>query len=94
MILAGLNKTILAKLTGRSKGSLTGIDGGSRGHRPGDDPLDLPPEIVTTLAAFAPLFSDRTRAKAQLLAVGALLATAHHTVCSALRVIVAILPPD
>jgi hypothetical protein len=56
--------------------------------------LDLPPEIVTTLAAFAPLFSDRTRAKAQLLAVGALLATTHHTVCSALRVIVAILPPD
>jgi hypothetical protein len=37
--------------------------------------LDLPPESVAILAAFAPLFSDRVWVKAQLLAVGALLAT-------------------
>ena len=83
----GLNKQIiLAKLTGRSKGVADRDRWWFTGHGPGDDPLDLPPKIVTTPAAFAPLFSDRTRAKAQLLAVGALLATAHHTVCSALRV--------
>lgn len=48
--------------------------------------MDLPPEIVALLAAFAPLFSDRSWAKAQLLAVGALLATGSRTACSALRV--------
>jgi hypothetical protein len=48
--------------------------------------LDLPPEIVAILAAFAPLFSDRTWIKAQLLAVGALLATGDRTVCAVLRV--------
>ena len=49
-------------------------------------PMDLPPEIVAILAAFAPLFSDRVWAKAQVLAVGAILATGHRTVCAALRV--------
>jgi hypothetical protein len=48
--------------------------------------VDLPPEIVAILAAFAPLFSDRTWIKAQLLAVGALLATGDRTVCAVLRV--------
>jgi hypothetical protein len=48
--------------------------------------LDLPPEIVAILAAFAPLFSDRVWVKAQLLAVGALLATGDRTVCATLRV--------
>ncbi|HMB03933.1 MAG TPA: transposase [Isosphaeraceae bacterium] len=48
--------------------------------------MDLPPEIVAILAAFAPLFSDRTRIKAQLLAVGALLVTGDRTVCAVLRV--------
>ncbi len=37
--------------------------------------MDLPPEIGATLAAFAPLFSDRAWIQAQPLAVGALLAT-------------------
>lgn len=48
--------------------------------------MDLPPEIVAILAAFAPLFSDRVWVKAQLLAVGALLATGDRTVCATLRV--------
>ncbi|HMB03116.1 MAG TPA: transposase, partial [Isosphaeraceae bacterium] len=48
--------------------------------------MDLPPEIVAILAAFAPLFSDHTWIKAQLLAVGALLATGDRTVCAVLRV--------
>jgi hypothetical protein len=48
--------------------------------------LDLPPEIVAILAAFTPLFSDRVWVKAQLLAVGALLATGDRTVCAVLRV--------
>jgi len=48
--------------------------------------VDLPPEIVAVLAAFAPLFSDRAWVKAQLLAVGALLATGDRTVCAVLRV--------
>jgi hypothetical protein len=49
-------------------------------------PMNLPPEMVALLAAFAPLFSDRTWIKAQTLAVGALLTTGNHTVCAALRV--------
>ena len=49
-------------------------------------PVDLPPEIVTALAPFAPLFSDRAWANAQLLAVGALLAAGRRTVASALRI--------
>ncbi len=52
---------------------------------PETNPVDLPPEIVATLASFAPLFSDRTWTKAQVLAVGAILATGSRTVCSALR---------
>lgn len=49
--------------------------------------MDLPPEMVATLAAFAPLFSDRTWVKAQLLAVGTILTTGNRTVCAALRVL-------
>lgn len=49
-------------------------------------PVDLPPEIVSVLAPFAPLFSDRVWAKAQLLAVGALLVNGRRTVASALRI--------
>jgi hypothetical protein len=48
--------------------------------------MDLPPEMVANLAAFAPLFSDRTWTKAQILAVGAILAVGSRTVCSALRI--------
>ncbi len=48
--------------------------------------MDLPPEIVTVLAHFTPLFADRTWPKAQILAVGALLATGRRTVASALRI--------
>lgn len=48
--------------------------------------MDLPPEIVTVLAHFAPLFASRTWPKAQILAVGALLATGPRTVASALRI--------
>jgi DDE superfamily endonuclease len=50
-------------------------------------PVDLPPEIVASLAAFAPLFSPCVWTKAQTLAVGALLATGPRTVCSVLRVL-------
>ena len=50
------------------------------------DPVDLPPEIVAILPAFAPVFSDRTWVKAQVLVLGALLATGDRTVCVALRV--------
>src|SRR4051812_25441775 len=49
-------------------------------------PVDLPPEMVAILAAFAPLFSDRAWAKAQLLAVGAILAAGPRTVCAVLRI--------
>ena len=49
-------------------------------------PVDLPPEIIALLAAFVPLFSDRAWAKAQVLAVGAILAAGNRTVCSALRI--------
>lgn len=48
--------------------------------------MDLPHEIVAALAPFAPLFSDRAWAKAQALAVGALLVVGRRTVASALRV--------
>jgi hypothetical protein len=47
--------------------------------------MDLPPEMVATLAAFAPLFSDRVWVKAQSLAVGTILTTGNRTVCAALR---------
>jgi DDE superfamily endonuclease len=49
-------------------------------------PMNPPPDIVALLAAFAPLFSDRTWTKAQTLAVGAILATGSRTVCSVLRI--------
>ena len=48
--------------------------------------MDLPPEMVIILASFAPLFSDRVWVQAQTLAIGAILATGHRTVCSALRI--------
>jgi hypothetical protein len=48
--------------------------------------MDLPPEMVAILAAFAPLFSDRAWVRAQILAVGAILACGNRTVCSVLRV--------
>jgi DDE superfamily endonuclease len=48
--------------------------------------MNLPPEMVAILAAFAPLFSDRVWVKAQTLAVGALLATGPRTVCAILRI--------
>ena len=48
--------------------------------------MPLPPEMVVLLAAFAPLFSDRVWAYAQILAIGAILATGKRTVTSALRI--------
>jgi DDE superfamily endonuclease len=48
--------------------------------------VDLPPEIVATLAAFAPLFSQSVWIKAQVLAIGAILATGPRTVSSVLRI--------
>lgn len=48
--------------------------------------VDLPSEIVTALAPFAPLFSDAAWAKAQVLAIGAILTNGRRTVASALRV--------
>ena len=48
--------------------------------------MDLPPEIVAILAAFAPLFSCRVWSHAQLLLVGAILVNGRRTVASALRV--------
>jgi hypothetical protein len=48
--------------------------------------MQLPPEMVALLAAFAPLFSDRVWAHAQILAIGALLATGKRTVTAALRI--------
>src|SRR5512135_3569881 len=49
-------------------------------------PVDLPPEIIALLAACAPLVSDRAGAKAQMLAVGAILASGRRTVCSIPRI--------
>src|SRR5215210_1046634 len=49
-------------------------------------PMDLPPEMVAILAAFAPLFSHPVWAKAQTLAIGAILATGQRTVCAVLRI--------
>ena len=53
---------------------------------PETTPVDRPQEIVAILAPFAPLFADGTWAKAQTLAVGALLATGRRTVAAALRI--------
>src|SRR4051812_11543991 len=49
-------------------------------------PVDLPPEMVAILAAFAPLFSDRVWVKAQTLAIGAILAPGPRPVCAVLRI--------
>ena len=49
--------------------------------------MNLPPEMVALLAAFAPLFSQRVWDHAQLLIVGAILAKGKRTVTSALRVL-------
>src|SRR5437763_13079203 len=49
--------------------------------------MDLPPEIVAILAAFAPLFSDRVWGHAQALAIGLLRATGRRTVTAALRIL-------
>jgi len=46
----------------------------------------LPPEFVALLSAFAPLFSSRVWAHAQVLAAGAILAPGRRTVASTLRV--------
>lgn len=48
--------------------------------------MDLPPEIVAILAAFAPLFATSTWPRAQALVVGAILATGRRTVTAALRI--------
>src|SRR3712207_2798009 len=49
--------------------------------------MDLPPEMVAILAAFAPLFSQIVWVKAQTLAVGAILTPGRRTVCAARRVV-------
>jgi hypothetical protein len=48
--------------------------------------MDLPPEILAVLDAFAPLFSSRTWPHARTLVVGAILTNGRRTVASALRV--------
>jgi hypothetical protein len=48
--------------------------------------VDLPHEIVALLSCFAPLFSDSVWAHAQILVLGALLATGKRTVTAALRI--------
>jgi DDE superfamily endonuclease len=52
----------------------------------GGTPMSLPPEIVTLWAHFAPLFSQPVAAHAQVLLIGALLATGQRTVTAALRI--------
>src|SRR5215216_3793891 len=49
-------------------------------------PMNLPEEMVTILAAFAPLFSERVWIHAQVLITGAILAIGKRTVTSALRI--------
>jgi hypothetical protein len=49
--------------------------------------MNLPPEMVTIIAVFAPIFSERVWQQAQLLITGAILATGKRTVTSALRVV-------
>jgi hypothetical protein len=64
------------------------IDGLHQDHRTKEaSPVDLPPEMVALLAAFAPLFSPTVWNSASLLAIGALLATGKRTVTAALRVL-------
>ena len=48
--------------------------------------MELPPDILSILAHFAPLFATRTWPKAQLLAVGTVLTIGRSTVASALPV--------
>jgi hypothetical protein len=48
--------------------------------------VDLPPEIVAILAAFAPLLSHRVWPHAQTLLLGSILVNGRRTVASALRV--------
>src|SRR3954453_10690078 len=48
--------------------------------------MDLPPEILAVLDAFAPLFSSRTWPHARTLVVGTILVNGRRTVASALRV--------
>ena len=48
--------------------------------------LTLPDKIIAVLSAFAPLFSRRVFASAQVLLIGAILTPARRTVASALRV--------
>jgi hypothetical protein len=48
--------------------------------------MDLPPEILTILANFAPLFSHRVWPHAHTLLLGALLVNGRRTVASALRI--------
>jgi len=47
--------------------------------------MNLPEEIVSTLAVFAPLFSERVWVHAQTLAIGAMLTIGKRTVTQALR---------
>ena len=49
--------------------------------------MELPPEMVVLLAAFAPLFSPCVWTKAQALAVGAILVIGPRTVCAVLRIL-------
>jgi len=48
--------------------------------------MDLPPEILTILANFAPLFSQRVWPHAHTLLLGAILVNGRRTVASALRI--------
>ena len=48
--------------------------------------MDLPPDLVSILAHFAPLFAGRTWPKAQLLVDGALPSSGRRTVASALPI--------
>jgi len=50
-------------------------------------PCDLPPTILATLVAFAPLFSGRVWAHVHVLVAGTLLSPARRTVAAALRVL-------
>src|SRR2546428_4601317 len=49
-------------------------------------PRTLPPTILSSLLAFAPLFSRRVWAHVQVLLAGSLLSPARRTVAAALRV--------
>ena len=55
-------------------------------HQEGPVMLTLPDAIISALQPFSTLFRDRTWSKAQLLLVGAILASRKRPVTSALRV--------